>query len=253
MKQVRLLEFFFCILIPVFSYSNAFAGDTISSQQAVKILGELLRIRSVPGKEKPAGDYLLNISKQMGFSTRVFTESDSAFNFSLSLYPLSSNKPNIIFLCHIDVVPVTDSIGWRYPPFSGRLVNDTIWGRGCMDMKGAGLMQLMAVHPFIKTAAQKDLPYNVSVLFVSGEESGGKNGAGIIVEKYLAELNPSVVIGEGGGGSKKCFPPNRSRKFFLFRLPKRKACGLNFRCRSQRTAMRPSRHLKWRMQFCWLQ
>ena len=43
----------------------------------------------------------------------------------------------------MDVVP-TDASRWKRPPFGGEIADDAIWGRGAMDMKGPGVVQLYA-------------------------------------------------------------------------------------------------------------
>ncbi|MDY0254449.1 MAG: hypothetical protein RBR30_08560 [Tenuifilaceae bacterium] len=53
----------------------------------------------------PAGQYLATMAMIKGMHIEVFTNHTDIFNFSASLYPLSFNQLNIIFLNHIDVVP----------------------------------------------------------------------------------------------------------------------------------------------------
>lgn len=48
---------------------------------------------------------------------------------------------------HIDVVPA-DPAQWEEPPFSGKVTNGYIYGRGAIDDKH-GVMVLYIRHPFI--------------------------------------------------------------------------------------------------------
>lgn len=41
----------------------------------------------------------------------------------------------VLFTGHMDVVAAKDSDGWDYPPFSGTVTADSVWGRGSQDMK----------------------------------------------------------------------------------------------------------------------
>ena len=43
----------------------------------------------------------------------------------------------------MDVVP-TDPSRWARDPFGAEIADGNIWGRGTMDMKGLGVVQLMA-------------------------------------------------------------------------------------------------------------
>lgn len=190
------------------------------------LFSQLLQFRSVQGKERAAMEFLLKKCTKTGFATQVFCDKDSFMNFTASLYPLSSQKPNIVFLCHIDVVPAPDSLQWRHLPFGGEIVNDTLWGRGCLDMKAIGLMEFFALKSFLRESKSKDLPYNISILFVSDEESGGVHGAKFMTENHLKTLNPKLVIGEGGGGFKQFLPSKPEQLVFSVSLAEKKSLWL---------------------------
>lgn len=164
------------------------------------LLSKYIRYESVTGFEKEAGEFLAGVSESLGLYVRVFTDEIDSYNFAASLYPLNMLKPNIIFLNHIDVVPAGDIFAWTHPPFSGAIADGEVWGRGSIDNKGMGVMQLIAIAHFVELSKTHDLPYNVTLLSVSNEETGGLLGASVIVEQFLDELNPAVVFGEGGVG-----------------------------------------------------
>ncbi len=174
--------------------------------EAAELLSAYVQIPSVSGQEKEAGVFLESFCRENGLYTRIFTDQEDSFNFAASLYPLDQQKPNIVFLTHIDVVPAGDEQGWTYPPFSGKIADGMVWGRGAIDNKALGVMQLMAILRYKDLAHETDLPYNVSLLAVSGEETGGNKGARIIASEYLEELNPVVVYGEGGAGVNGLLP-----------------------------------------------
>ncbi len=186
------------------------------SQEPTTVLKEYLQFKSLSGLEKPAGMYLKNVCEQMGFYTKVFLDSDSTYNFCASLLPLDSKKTSVVFLNHIDVVPVDDEKNWLYPPFNGTIKNDTIYGRGTLDMKGLAIMQLFALKK-IKDSFHKDsLKHNLVLLCLSGEESGGKNGAALVTQpNILSQINPLVVFGEGGGGLTNVVPGKPSELCFF--------------------------------------
>jgi acetylornithine deacetylase/succinyl-diaminopimelate desuccinylase-like protein len=50
----------------------------------------------------------------------------------------------IALVHHMDVVPVTRE-QWTVEPFAGEIRDGYIWGRGALDMKGHGIVQLMAL------------------------------------------------------------------------------------------------------------
>ena len=52
----------------------------------------------------------------------------------------ASDKRPIILLSHMDVVS-SDASRWKAPPFSGKIVDGSMYGRGAQDMKEEGLAQ----------------------------------------------------------------------------------------------------------------
>ena len=77
-----------------------------SSVEAV--LQEYVRIPSVSGQEQEAGNFLKAVCRNNGLFISDFGTEDGQYNFAASVFPLSSGKPNIVFLNHIDVVPESD-------------------------------------------------------------------------------------------------------------------------------------------------
>lgn len=209
------------LFAPLFCIADP-GDDTAFSKSPSEFLQAIIRMPSVSGHEKKLGEYLLKETTQMGFHTRVFTDRDSSFNFAASLYPLSLRKPNILFINHIDVVQADDSSLWRKSPFAGIIDNDTIWGRGAIDMKGIATMELFAAKSMLDEARKKDLPYNVTVLFLSGEESGSKLGGKIITDNFLTELNPVTVFGEGGVGLRDVLPSKPDKIVFFMSVAEKK-------------------------------
>lgn len=183
-------------LLPILSLGQ----DSIPPE--IKLLKKYVQYPSEQYKEKDAGLFFMKECERRGLHTRILHDNDSSFNFIASLYPLSAGKPNIIFLNHIDVVPPGDSASWTYPPYSGIIKDRVLWGRGSIDNKGMAVAQLFATSQFIELAKENDLPYNVTILSVCGEETDGHNGAMLVVEEFLKELNPFFVLGEGGSGVK---------------------------------------------------
>lgn len=231
--MIKKIKIFFWLFL-VTSVANA--------QQASGILSSLVKIPSVSGNEKNAAKFLEKICMEKGLSIRVFSNSDSTYNFSASLFPLEDKKPNIILMNHMDVVGIDDKKDWRYPPYSGKIINDTLWGRGSLDMKGIAVMQLMALLKIKEDSAFKNFRYNVTLLCLSGEESGGKNGAKIICDNYLGELKPSVVFGEGGVGLANVIPGDPAKKVFFVSLAEKQSVWIKLEAkyRSHAHASMPS-------------
>src|SRR5687767_370528 len=120
-------------------YNNVHAqNETFGSDlpESGRLLSEFIQYRSVTGSEKAAGEFLTSICRERSLHVEVFSDELGSYNFTASLYPLTSGKPNIILLNHLDVVPANDSASWKYPPFDGTIADGKVWGRGAIDSKG---------------------------------------------------------------------------------------------------------------------
>jgi acetylornithine deacetylase/succinyl-diaminopimelate desuccinylase-like protein len=218
-KNHKFLLFFFFLII----YNSTLFSQVDNKPE--DFLSKIIQIKSITGNENKVGNYILDYCKDLGFHTKKFSN-DSSFNFSASLYPLEQNKPNIIFLSHLDVVPEGDSCLWKYKPFSGEIAENFVYGRGAIDCKGLLTMQLLAMQKFLDSVKTENFPYNVTFLAVSGEETSEYSGANFVTKNYLKELNPIVIYGEGGSGMQNVVPSKPEQVVFGISVSEKKALWL---------------------------
>lgn len=199
------MKLFFLIFI-VFqnlAYSQVFKIKNNGHQYKIhEILSQYIQQKSISGDEKIAGDWLSNLCKQNGLFITRMGDKNGNYNFSASIRPLKDGLPNIVFLNHIDVVPVGNPAKWNYPPFSGMIIGNKVWGRGAFDNKGAAMVQLASVIQSARDYENKEIPFNITFLAVSCEETQCSGGVKYVLDNYLKELNPALVIGEGPPGLK---------------------------------------------------
>ena len=100
------------------------------------VLQRYIQIPSVSDNEKEAGDFFKAVCKENGLYITDFGSENGNYNFAASIFPLSENKPNIIFLNHIDVVPEKNTS--EFDAYSGKIIDSEIYGRGAIDNKGVG-------------------------------------------------------------------------------------------------------------------
>ena len=205
------MRYFLSIILFFGLFPGVLAQLSILPEQ---LLSEYVQIESVTGNEANAALFLLEKCREAGLHTVVFHDEPHSFNFAASLYPLESGKPNVVFHSHCDVVHEGDSAQWTYPPYSGTIADNAVWGRGAIDNKAMSVMGLAAISSFVDTAKTRDLPFNFTMLVVSNEEEGGHLGAGRVMKEHLDILNPSVVFGEGGAGMKNVLFSNPERTVF---------------------------------------
>ena len=106
-----------------------------------------------------------------------------------------SNKKPLVLMSHIDVVPAVDT-NWTYPPFSGEIVGDEIFGRGTLDTKSTVFSFYQACEELIDSGF---IPENDVYLASSTDEETSGFGASLTVEWLKKKgVRPFLVVDEGG-------------------------------------------------------
>ena len=181
--------------------ADAEEGATITS---VELLTELLRCdtRNPPGDENAAAEVLESHLSTAGLETEVFRSPEGRPNVVARLTG-PRDKPALVLLSHMDVVPVEED-HWTHDPFGGEIDKGAIWGRGALDMKGVAVMHIDAARSLIESGI--NVSREVIVCSVADEETGGAQGAQWLLEKHAGALGfgegrpPPEVLGEGGFG-----------------------------------------------------
>jgi succinyl-diaminopimelate desuccinylase len=111
----------------------------------------------------------------------VFTPADGA---------AAASAPHLLFLSHLDTVPLGDEGAWTVPPFGAEVRDGRLWGRGAADAKGSAAPMLVA----LSALAESRLRGSVTVALVADEETGGA-GAQYLIERGALAAD-AVVVGE---------------------------------------------------------
>ena len=194
--MVRPLQILFLLCtISGFAQKANITGTEAGVKSASELLSEYVRIPSESGNESPAGQFLLEECQNRGLHITQMGAQNGQFNFMASLFPLDENKPNVILMNHIDVVPEIE--GNTHGPYSGRIENGYLYGRGAIDNKGVAVMHLEAITRLMSTENYSESPYNISLLAVSCEETQCPGGMQHVLANYAEEINAAVVLGEG--------------------------------------------------------
>jgi acetylornithine deacetylase/succinyl-diaminopimelate desuccinylase-like protein len=172
--------------------------------EAVETLQHYLQINTTnpPGDVTEAAEFLHDIFEREGILVTQYEGAPGKINLAARLEGSGDAKP-ILLLHHMDVVPADASRWEPVDPFGGELKDGHIWGRGAIDMKGTGVLQLYA---FLTLARQKiTLDRDVIFLAVNDEEIGGTMGTRYLLDHHYDELDPEYVLDEGGVGSREIF------------------------------------------------
>ena len=165
---------------------------------AVALTQELVRCPSVTPAEGGALTFLEGQLSSAGFHCERLVFSDADCPDVENLFARIGDKaPHLSFAGHTDVVPPGDEAAWTYPPFSGEIVDGTLYGRGAADMKGGVAAFLAAALDFVAERGG-DLPGSLSFLITGDEEAIAVNGT-IKVLKWMAENGHTpnhCIVGE---------------------------------------------------------
>lgn len=117
------------------------------------------------------------------------------------VYRWAGKNPNlkpILFLAHLDVVPIESKskAEWKVAPFSGKIDEEFIWGRGTLDDKMNALGMLEAIQLLLEEGYQPER--SIFLAYGHDEEVGGKYGAQAIAQRFKQQgLEFEFILDEG--------------------------------------------------------
>jgi acetylornithine deacetylase/succinyl-diaminopimelate desuccinylase-like protein len=188
------------------------------TDEATQLLSDYIRVDTVnpPGNETRACEFLGAILAREGIPYALYeppeavdVEEGVAVGGTAERDPSratlvarlsgdgSRGKP-LILLNHTDVVPFERS-HWTEEPLGGAVKDGYIWGRGTLDMKGMGVMELITfvLHKRLGLPLRRDLVF----IAVADEEAGSAYGVEFLAREHPELLDCDYVINEGGMGS----------------------------------------------------
>ena len=168
------------------------------TDEAVALLAELIAAdtSNPPGNEEAACALLGAVLRREDIPYDLYETGPGRMNLVARLRGDGSDGA-VILLNHTDVVPVERQY-WTVEPFAGVVRDGYVWGRGALDMKGMGVMELMAVLLLKRLG----LPLRRDVVFfaVADEEAGSAYGIEWFAEHHPELLEGDVCINEGAFG-----------------------------------------------------
>src|SRR5689334_25138049 len=191
----------FVVVLLVFPWSvSAQNGGTIDwpkyQDMAVDLMQQYLRINTSnpPGNEIETARFFKKIFDQQGIENEVFEYKPGRANIIARLKGNGSKRP-IILLSHMDVV-TAEPTSWEVDPFAAIIKNDSIYGRGALDMKGEGLLHLMTM--ILLKREGPPLSRDVIFLGTADEEVDDEGSLWLIANKSDLFKNAEYVLTEGG-------------------------------------------------------
>lgn len=200
----------------------------------VELLQKLVQASSTQGNEQFAQTIVIEKLRKIGLKVNVW-EPDGKV---LATHPYFASprkdfkgSPNVVGILkgtgegrsiilngHIDVVPEGDVAQWEHSPYSGKVINGKLYGRGATDMKGGNVSLLLA----LSAIRALGIPLKGDVIFQSviEEESGGAGTLAAILKGYHAD---AAIIPEPT--NMKIFPKQQGSMWFRLSVKGRSAHG----------------------------
>ena len=173
--------------------------DKLQDETAQR-LSEYLRINTSnpPGNELATARWLKDVLAKEGIEGQILDTAElgpGRANFYARLKGNGAGKA-IALVHHMDVVPVTRE-SWSVDPFAGLIKDGYIWGRGALDMKGHGIIQLMTLIAIKRSG----VPLNRDLVYIANadEESGGSGSQAIVARHPELIRDVEYLLTESGG------------------------------------------------------
>ena len=170
--------------------------------ESLDLLQRYLRIPSTnpPADTRAAAALFRDELAKVGITAKLYEAGPKGqVNLVARLEGRNKSKKPLVLMNHFDVVPVARE-AWSMDPCGGIVKDGSIWGRGALDMKGIGIMQLMAVIAMKKNGI---VPDRDIVLFATcDEETGGDLGVRWMLQNHPGEVDAEYVLDEGGFGTR---------------------------------------------------
>lgn len=163
----------------------------MGNEEKIAILQELIRIKSVNGKEGEVAAYLNQLLNQHGIQGEIISHTEGRDNLVATYH---NGQGRVLGLSgHMDVVSAGDESNWTYPPFAAEIKGNRLYGRGATDMK-SGLAAMVIAMIELKESGK---PFNgtIKLLATVGEEVGELGSEQLTKAGYVDDLD-GLIIGE---------------------------------------------------------
>ena len=165
-------------------------------EEVTALLRDLLRVDTVnpPGNETRAAELLERYLTANGVSSERVARTPDRANLVARLP--GGDGPSLLLMGHTDTV-LADPGEWARDPWSGDLVDDEVWGRGALDMKGHVAAAAVAFASLARE--QASLAGDLLLALTADEEVGVDFGMSWLATTHPEAVRADLALNEGGG------------------------------------------------------
>src|SRR6202011_4739898 len=179
-------------------------------EQSIGFLQKMIAIPSVTGDEAKIQEFLADYLAGLGLSVDMWDTDWEELKKHPGYRPVDrgyEGRPNIVATLkgsgggrslllngHTDVIPVGGGEGWNDDPWSAKIKNGRIYGRGSADMKSGVASHIMAMECLL--AAGVKTKGDVYINVVVDEEVSGHGTLDTVIRGYQADAG---ISGETSG------------------------------------------------------
>src|SRR5207302_1600239 len=161
---------------------------TAVGAEAVDLLRTYLKIDTTnpPGNEIAGARFLADVLARAGIESRTVESAPGRANLVARVRG-DGSLGAVVLHHHIDVV-YADRRFWTVDPFGGEVRDGFLYGRGAVDMKSTGILQLAALLALARAGVR--LKRDLIFLATADEEAGSAFGA-----QFIAATHPDWLAG----------------------------------------------------------
>jgi acetylornithine deacetylase len=176
-----------------------------SKDHAIKFLQDMVAIPSVTGDEAAIQKHMYGYLRDIGLQVDMWETNWDELKKHPGYRPVDrgyENRPNIVATLkgtgggrslllngHTDVIPVGNGEGWSDNPWSAKIENGRIYGRGSCDMKSGVASHVLAVQ-YLKELGLTPKG-DVMINIVIDEEVSGHGTLDTVIRGYKADAGIS--------------------------------------------------------------
>jgi acetylornithine deacetylase/succinyl-diaminopimelate desuccinylase-like protein len=142
---------------------------TVSAERCESLLREFVSIRSVVGEDTRAHLWIARRLTELGMKVEEYSVEGRRTPLVLGVLEGDGEEPGVMFDGHYDTVGATPS-DWTSDPWTARVQDGVLYGRGAVDSKGSAVAMLAAIEALLAAGEPRSGP----IYFMSdcdGEDS----------------------------------------------------------------------------------